>query len=113
MEKTYDIIDFTRAQKPEDVAKVFDDLVNDKIETIIAARKEELANKMFADDDNTDDGSEDKLADGEKGEEEETPEDINVDDLTDEELEELIASLDPETRAELEKELADEKSSED
>lgn len=114
MEKTFDIIDFTKEQKPEDVAKVFADLVDGKIEDLLTTRKAELAASMFTD--QVDNGDSDALESEEEAdgpEDNEDVEDVDIDDLSDAELEELISNLDPETLAELEKELADEEPSED
>lgn len=84
----YDIIDFTLNKKPEDVATTFADMANQAIADRLAAKKEEMQQAAFSDNSDPND-----------------VEDVDLDNMSDEDIENFLSTLTPEELADLEKEI--------
>lgn len=83
----YDLIDFTLNQKPDNVATTFADMVNQELAARIDARRGELEQTMFDDND--------------------TSSETETVDISDDEIEDFLDNLTDEERAELEQEIED------
>ena len=89
----YDIIDFTLNQKPESVATTFADMANQAIKDRLEAKREEVAQAMFND------------KESDPNDTDNDAEELNLADMSDEELESFLETLSPEDLEALDKEL--------